>query len=271
MVAPELIRYSSRGVTLLGDSHCPGGVTLAFTERTGGVSSGCYGSLNLGDNCGDDLSSVERNRKIVLEALGASDLFDRLVCPNQVHEDRVIVVGGKGLALADAQREAKEGADAIVCLKKGVPVLLCYADCVPVILVSEGAFAVVHSGWRGTMARIAAKALQAMVDACGCLPAEVNAYVGPHIGASDYEVSDELASRFADEFGGDVVRDRRHLDLYEAIRVSLADVGVDGARIVGVGESTASHTDRFFSYRAEGGKCGRHGAIAFMSSGARRG
>ncbi|MBQ6411515.1 MAG: laccase domain-containing protein, partial [Atopobiaceae bacterium] len=54
MTAPVLTRRTVGGVTLLGDEHRPGGVTLAFTERTGGVSQPPYASLNLGSRCGDD-------------------------------------------------------------------------------------------------------------------------------------------------------------------------------------------------------------------------
>ena len=54
MQAPSLTRYVANGVTLLGDTSRPGGVTFAFTERTGGVSKAPYASLNLGSRCGDD-------------------------------------------------------------------------------------------------------------------------------------------------------------------------------------------------------------------------
>ena len=45
--------------------------------------------------------------------------------------------------------------------------MLCFADCVPVVLVAPGGFAVVHSGWKGTIARISAKACQALCEAAG--------------------------------------------------------------------------------------------------------
>ena len=53
-----LTRQTSCGVTLLSDETRPGGVTLAFTERTGGASSAPYASLNLGSRCGDDPAHV---------------------------------------------------------------------------------------------------------------------------------------------------------------------------------------------------------------------
>ena len=253
-------------MTLLGDWGRPGGVTFAFTERWGGVSEGAYASLNLGDACGDDLEAVTQNRLRAMEALGAADCADRLVNPLQVHGDHVVVVRDAREDALDAVRaEARAGADAVVCLVPDVPVLLCYADCVPVVLTAPGAFAVVHSGWKGTMARIGGKALEILCAEAGCGPAEVRAYVGPHIGVEDYEVSDELLATFEEAFGPSVRGEGRTLDLGFAVAAALKEGGVSEDRITCACESTASTTDRFFSYRASGGTCGRIGALAFIA------
>ena len=253
-----------RGVTLLTDKSVGGGVTFAFTERTGGVSPSPYASLNLGAACGDDPGNVAENRRRVLAALGAEDLLGSLVNPHQVHGDHVVVVRDSSeQALEAARAEAVAGADAVVCTTADVPVLLCFADCVPVVLVAPGGFAVVHSGWRGTIARIVATALGTLCSETGAEPRDVSAYVGPHVLVDDYEVSEELASRFVAEFG-EGVASGRNLDLSAALAVTLADAGVPAERVAWCEDSTASHIDRFFSYRAEAGSCGRHGAIALM-------
>jgi YfiH family protein len=263
--AAHLTRYASQDVTLLGDACRPGGVTLAFTERTGGVSKAPYTSLNLGADCGDNEADVRANRQLVLDALGAGELAGRLVNPLQVHGTTVLTVtSGAADDVARAQREAREGADAIVCTAADVPVLLCYADCVPVVLVAPGAFAVVHSGWRGAIARISAKALAVLCEVSGVTPAEVNAYVGPHIAGEDYEVSPELLARFVDEFGAGVALPGTRLDLGVAVRDTLLAAGIAPDAIAAVGVSTAQATDRFFSYRSTGGRCGRHGALAYL-------
>ncbi len=265
---PSLTRHHCDGVTLLTDESRPSGVTLAFTERTGGVSSAPYASLNLGARCGDDPESVAENRRLALAALGAQDLLENMVVPRQVHGGRVVVVrSAEPAALAAARAEAEEGADAVVCTAADVPVLMCFADCVPVVLVAPGAFAVAHSGWRGTIARIAEKCARALCREAGCEPTDLLAYVGPHIGADDYEVSEELAARFVAEFGASVVPTERHLDLTVAVVAALASAGVGESSVAVCDVSTASATDRFYSYRAEGGKTGRHGALALMRAG----
>lgn len=262
---PSLERHHLCGVTLLTDTAVPSGVTLAFTERAGGVSSAPYASLNLGSSCGDDPVRVAENRRRALAALGAEGLLEHLVVPRQVHGDHVVVVrSAEPAALAEARAEAEAGADAVVCTAADVPVLMCFADCVPVVLVAPGAFAVVHSGWRGTASRIVERAARALCEEASCEGADLLAYVGPHIGAEDYEVSEELAERFVAEFGPSVVPAPRHLDLSAAIAASLARAGVGEKNVAWCDASTASATERFYSYRAEGGACGRHAAIALM-------
>ncbi len=266
-MGPALTSYVSHGVTLLGDTSRPGGVTFAFTERGGGVSTGAYASLNLGSRCGDDPAAVAKNRELALAALGAAGIAHNLVEPKQVHGSEVVVVrSAEEGALAAAREQAQAGADAIVCAAPGVPVLLCFADCVPVVLCAPGAFAVVHSGWRGTLARISAKALEILCREASCEPGEVYAYVGPHILGCDYEVSEELLATFTSEFGRMVhaAETKSNLDLSAAIALALEQAGLPAANLVDSRVSTATNLGRFYSYRAEGGICGRHAAIAYL-------
>lgn len=265
---PSFERYNARGVTLLSDpSTVASGVTFAFTERSGGVSMGPYASLNLGGSCGDDPASVAENRRRALAAIGAEQLEERLVNPRQVHGDHVVVVSSSSdESVVAAQAEARAGSDAVVCTVSDVPLLLCFADCVPVVIVAPGGVAVAHSGWRGTIVRIAATTARVLMDATGANAVELCAYIGPHVGMADYKVSPELAARFSGEFGAEVVGPDCTLDLGRAVRIALFDLGLDETQVVECQDSTASCTDRFFSYRAEGGKCGRHGALAVIGT-----
>ncbi len=256
-------RESRGGVTLVRCGTGP--VVGGFTERTGGVSKAPFSSLNLGAHVGDDPAAVAENRRRVLSALDAEDLEPNLLVPNQVHGDRIAVVRAGDAGALDAVRtEIAEGADGIVCTAPDVPVLLCFADCVPVILSCEGGFAVVHSGWRGTLARISAKAARVLAEETGCDVAGISAFIGPHILGDEYEVSCELMRTFADEFATIDADGGRMLDLSAAIVEALGACGVPADRVFDSGLSTMRDNDRFFSYRREEGHCGRHGAIALM-------
>ena len=80
----------------------------------------------------------------------------------------------------------------------------------------------------------------------------------------EYEVSQELMDRFAAEFACIDATASRMLDLSAAIREALVDAGVDVNGIVDTKLSTVRQNDRFYSYRNEGGTCGRHAAIGVM-------
>lgn len=258
-----LQRVTRGGVTLVGNLEGP--VPFGFTERTGGVSSAPYASLNLGTHVEDDPAAVAENRRRVLAALDAEPFADRLIVPNQVHGSHIVTIADNAPAAVEAARaEATAGADAVVCTASDVPVLLCFADCVPVVLVAPCAFAVVHSGWKGTVAGIAGLAARELVRASGCRSEDVRAYIGPHILGDEYEVSEELMERFRSSFPNTRVGEGRLLDLSACIRASLRDAGVADEDIWDTGLSTMKDNDRFFSYRAENGRCGRHGAIAML-------
>ena len=249
---------------VLNEFH-DGTVAAAFTERTGGASESPYASLNLGSHVGDDLAAVMENRRRVLAALGCAGDFERLLVPNQVHGDCVAVVReGSDDELARVREQIAEGSDAIVCVAAHVPVMLCFADCVPVVLTCPGGFAVIHSGWKGTIARISAKAASILCETAACPAGSVRAYIGPYILGDEYEVSQELMERFCAEFGWVNVGDSRMLDLGRAIRQALVETGVPEDAICDLGLSTVRCNDRFFSYSAEKGTCGRHAAVAVM-------
>ena len=284
MGAMEMERIKApNGVVLVGGaSEC---VRFAFTERTGGASAAPYTSLNLGTHVGDDPAAVAENRRRVCEALGCEESLQNLLVPNQVHGDRVVTVTPETLgmttptardgrtqtssaphpeALVRTQTDIAQGADAIVCTAPGIPVLLCFADCVPVILTCDDAFAVIHSGWKGTYAGIAGKAAQELSRAAAVPANRISAYIGPHICGDEYEVSADLLRTFSLRFDNIKPNASRLLDLSACIRQSLEEVGVLPCEIHDPHLSTMRQNDRFYSYRREQGTCGRHGAVAFI-------
>lgn len=224
-----------------------------FTTRAGGVSDGAFRTLNVSYTVGDAPAHVDENVRRVLALAGSSSL----VTAAQVHGDRVVRV---------ARADADVGeADALWTDVPGLMVGVRVADCVPIILADplSGAVGVVHSGWRGTIARIAAKAVGELQRADAWSPRAVAA-IGPCIRACCYEVSEELAERFVSMFGLSVVQGRGgapRLDLVACVAQSLAEAGVAPERIEPIGGCTACDA-RFFSHRRDAGRTGRQLAFA---------
>lgn len=155
-----------------------------------------------------------------------------------------------------------EPADAVVATTPGLAVGVVTADCVPILLCApeRRAFAAVHAGWRGTVARAAAAAVEALAARAGSRPSALLAAIGPSIGPCCYEVAPELAARFEEDFGEGVVdrsRPAPRLDLWEANARALGAAGLLPERIDRLGRCTACEHGLFFSHRRDAGATGR--------------
>jgi YfiH family protein len=219
-----------------------------FTTRDGGVSAPPFDALNLGGSVGDDPGAVEENWARLARATGLA--FAGL---RQVHGDRVV----DAAACAGGRPEA----DAVVSTASGVAAVVAVADCVPILLADPrgGAVAAVHAGWRGTLAGIAARAVEALV-ARGARVEDLVAAVGPSIGPCCYEVSVELADRFRSALGADVANDlpsQPRLDLWRANERVLRRAGVPLRAIEVLGRCTACEPRLFYSHRRDAGRTGR--------------
>lgn len=239
--------YSARGVEYVAPEPEPEGARIWFFTRRGGVSEAPFDSLNISTVVPDDPEAVFENRDRIHAAMdGRESAWVR-----QVAGDGVVRVREAGLA---------GEADALVTEEEGFSLAVAIADCVPVALVGGEARIVgmVHSGWRGTIAEISAKAAREMGD-MGAL----RAYIGPCIRQCCYEVSEELAERFVGRFGREVV-EGRYLSLPEAIRQNLEEVGVGEVHDLGL--CTGCRPDLFFSHRKQGPSTGRNlAAVARLS------
>ncbi|HEX5365745.1 MAG TPA: peptidoglycan editing factor PgeF [Acidimicrobiales bacterium] len=238
----------------------------AVTGRGGGVSSGAYASLNLGLTVGDDPALVAENRRRAAAAVGCR--LDEMVFAHQVHGATVAVVTGADRGRGAQALHGAPSADALVTAVPDVGLAVVVADCLPLVLYDPVAHvvAVVHAGWRGTVARVAEATVDAMAG-LGSRPGDVVAGLGPAVAAHRYQVGGEVVDAAAACFDGrpgDVVRPdgtgRWTFDLTAANRRLLVEAGVAPANIeaspVGTGPGTA-----FFSDRATR-PCGRFGALA---------
>lgn len=273
---PELTKGRFASISAYTDEalYAATGVRIAFTTRAGGVSEGPYASLNLGSHVKDDLARVQENRRLVQHAFACESA--PLVVPNQVHGDVLLALGDPNrldaslspVEAEELEARAQEGADGLVVNAANAAALLCYADCVPVIVVSPtGRFAVVHAGWRGVDNLISVKAVRLMAHAdepiLGAEAASTyNVYLGAHIGPECFETGADVHARFVSRFGKACAFDGTHIDLAEGLRIQLEQAGVRRSRICDLAKCTVCNNDEFFSYRGQGGTCGRHGAFA---------
>lgn len=265
-----------------GFSTHPGGLSelpSAAQQTHRGAPRKAERVLNLGFADWDARERVLENRERLLHALGAEKF--RVITLRQIHSDIVHVAPTNGAAESGP---APKG-DALITREARVLLTVQTADCIPILLADtkRRVIAAIHSGWRGTLQRIAAKTLGRMQMEFGTRPKDAIAALGPGIGRCCYEVGEEVAKEFYAQFpnardwfdgpfdalaagesdpswlpwltmmppGHQSAPPRVHLDLIAANRAILTEAGVAPARISSSGYCTACRTDLFFSYRRE--------------------
>jgi YfiH family protein len=230
----------------------PPNVRALVTTRSGGVSTGPYASLNLGDHVGDDPQAIATNRQRLTEHLPAGPVW-----LNQVH----------GCLCVDAANTAMGSeADAAFSRRPGIVCAVMTADCLPVLLCDEAGsvVAAAHAGWRGMAAGVIETTIKAMD-----FPGErLMAWLGPAIGPQQFEVGEEVRTTFIDHDpqAADAFSAKPNgkwlCNIYTLARQRLAAQGI--CRIAGADFCTVSDQGRFFSYRRDG-TTGRMASLIWLA------
>jgi YfiH family protein len=207
---------------------------------------------------------------------------DRFVGLNQVHGREVVTVR-RGIT-ADALHQMqghRPDADALISDAPDVAVVVRAADCVPILIGDPvtGAVAAVHAGWRGTAARAAVAAIEAMTHAFTTRAADLIVAIGPAIGPCCYEVGSDLVDAFAAAGHERYLIDRwfmtprggkMRLDVPGSNRDQLILAGVREENVHAAALCTAEHLDLLTSYRAEKERAGRIAGVIRAATAAPR-
>ena len=128
---------------------------------------------------------VKDNICDVKRAVGVHD--GRIVTMKQMHGDQILEVKDRDI------KEVGE-ADGMVTEEQGLFLGVLTADCVPILFTVFGKklAAVVHAGWRGTLAGIAPKMVDYLKERYDVNPASLEAALGPAIGLCCYEIGPDV-------------------------------------------------------------------------------
>jgi len=239
----------------------------AFSTRIGGVSKGAYASLNLGRNPRYNKEEVLENYRLFSEAIEIP--AKHMVLSDQVHDDKIHIASvadcGKGLM----KESDITGTDGFITNEEGVALVTFYADCTPVLIVDpvNRAIASVHSGWRGTLLKIAKKTVLKMQETYGSNPEDLLCVTGPSIKQCHFEVGHEVYEQFYDVFG-ELAKDNTifkndkcYIDTDAINRYALTDIGVKSENIQMCPDCTYCNNDTLYSHRGDKGETGRMCAV----------
>src|SRR5262245_1315332 len=198
------------------------GIHHGFFTRAGGVSSGCYESLNAGVGSSDEPAHVAENRSRMAAAIGVAP--ERLLSAYQIHSPTVVI------AETPWDAAARPKADAIVTRVAKLAIAVSTADCGPILFADAqaGVIGAAHAGWRGAL--------------------------GPMIRQPSYEVGPEFLAQFTaddpanERFFRSAPRAGHSLfDLAGYIGARLGRSGI--GHIEDLGRCTYAEPQTFFSYR----------------------
>lgn len=205
---------------------------------------------------GDSPEIYTEPRKQLAEKLGIE--VQQLVFPRQTHTDCVAEIDG----IPDCEIAET---DALVTNQKGICICVQTADCVPVLLFDPKklVIAAVHAGWRGTVKKIAAVAVQKMITKFGSDPENIIAAIGPSVSPTVYEVGAEVVEAVRNSIPNPEnsielkSTGKHHVDLWAANCQVLLHAGLQAENIEILGECSFLENDKYFSARKEGAETGR--------------
>jgi polyphenol oxidase len=231
-------------------------IVFGMSTKNGGVSSPPYG-LNLSVSVGDNPENVRENRKRFFHALNIDT--SRLAFPLQVHSSHIQYAPRSG---------RYPDTDGLTTDRTETYLIVTVADCLPVFLFDpvHSAIAGIHAGWRGTGQSIAKKAVRFMNERWQTDPADIIAYLGPSAGVCCYEVGEEVAEFFPEEFSVSKPNGRFHIDIAAVNKVQLQSEGVQVKNIEHENGCTICMQDRFHSYRRDGTRSGRMMGVIGMKT-----
>jgi len=204
-----------------------------FSSKFGGLSTGDFAELNLGNHVGDDEQTVEKNR-VQLQSYLA---LQSLVFMNQTHGTEVFIV--------EINAPSRIDADALVTSDRSIGLAVLTADCIPLLIDAGNSIAAVHVGRKGLVNGIIPRVMEVLLSRGAT---SMKALLGPSICGKCYEVSPEMYGAITGDFPSASTSPATHcLDLPAAATEQLRGYGVITQNF----HRCTLESNNYFSYRAK--------------------
>ncbi len=239
------------------EKHC-------YTTRIGGVSAGCYTSLNLSKTRENVPENKVENYRRVCAALQVP--YESLAVVNYAHGDGVYAADAADAGAGIVRENDLPPCDAMIIHEAGITAVTLHADCVPVFFADkrQRIACVSHAGWRGVYGELPAKIAGILQDEWGSKPEDILVGIGPHIMEDHFEVQEDVARPFCEKFGENTATKRDgklYVNLQRAILKQLEGEGLAPQNITCADLCTYDCAELFFSHRRDHGNTGAMGSF----------
>jgi YfiH family protein len=228
-------------------------IVCGFSTKIGPNPSAPF-YFNLSYSVGDKKEIVNSRRELFFAELGLNE--NTLSYQKQVHEDNIREVNNHGFC---------GESDALITTSTNLGLAISSADC-PAIFIYDPVnkiAAAVHSGWRGTAKHILRNTIIKLKNEFKSNPSDLIIYLGPSISQINYEVGEDVAQNFDEEF---ILKKKGkyYLDIKKANKKMMLDEGVLKSNIQISKLCSYEYESILHSYRRDGQKSGRALGVIVM-------
>ncbi len=192
--------------------------------------------------------------------------INSLLLPRQIHASTGFLIDPTTMALI---KPFAVPGDYIITDMPGMGIGVLTADCLPIVLhdTINHAIAIIHAGWRGSVAGIAIKALEHMNTVFGSIPRNIRVFFGPSAGHCCYSVGSEVIDAVIHCQDQVLItrNNQTYFDLPGYNRILLQKAGIPASAFCSdYAECTICH-QQFWSYRRQKNLAGRQMTVVSLS------
>lgn len=179
---------------------------------------------------------------------------------NQIH-------GNDGMIIKDHMPAFEIDGDYLITSKLHIGIGILTADCLPIAVYDKKnhSAAIIHAGWKGTIARIAQKVITILRQEMGTQEEDVQVFFGPSAKTCCYEVNaDFLQNLQSFSYANSVVQkveNKMFLNVPHLNFLQLQEMGIPASSILQDYNFCTMCDHRFYSHRRQGQVAGRQMSI----------
>jgi len=218
---------------------------------------------------------VENNYKDLCNCLQIDK--NKIIRAKQTHTDIIKCVTQDEIGIFPNKLDDVDG---LITNERGLVLSLVFADCIPLIFYDpiKKVIANVHSGWKGTVQKIADKAIEKMINSYNCYAKDILCFIGPSIGKCHFEVEEDVFVIFKEAFKkmecfNEMVEKKKtkngevkyYIDTIAINRILLEKNGLLPENIIESNICTVCNSNYTHSFRADQNNSGRATCIISLN------
>lgn len=188
--------------------------------------------------------------------------YTNIAQPLQQHTRNVLTINKKIYTdKPDFGSSEYSNIDGLITNTKNIMLSTTNADCILLLFFDpiKKVIANVHSGWKGTLQRISAVAVNKMIDEFDCNPKDIICCICPSIRKCHFEVDKDVKDMFESEFQDltsqiieyNKQKNKWHIDTVLINRALLQKIGLKDENIIDCGICSVCNSNIIHSFRVE--------------------